>query len=66
MNPQPTTIPGQTPIQRAAEVTRLNQHCAPLQIVIHPGLKPGQWYVVRALSQAERAVVDHVIAPATR
>jgi hypothetical protein len=53
-----TQVPGQTAIQRAAEVRKLVTYTAPQRIVIDPGLRPGQWYVVRGLTLDERAVVD--------
>ena len=56
-------VPGQTAIQRAAEVTRLNQHAAPQRIVVDPSLAPGAWYVVRGLTAAERAVIDNLNDP---
>jgi len=55
-----TFVPGQTAIQRAAEVARLNQHSAPQHIVVDPSLAPGAWYVVRGLTPAERAVIDNL------
>jgi len=58
-------VPGQTPIQRAAEVTRMNRYMAPARIVIDPSLPPGSWYVVRGLTPTERAVVDRVTDAAT-
>lgn len=58
-----TQVPGQTPIQRAAEVHRLVAYTAPQRVVIDPALQPGVWYVVRGLTQAERAVVGNLIAP---
>lgn len=58
-------VPGQTAIQRAAEVTRLNQHAAPQRIVVDPSLAPGAWYVVRGLSPTERAVIDRLMDATT-
>lgn len=58
-------VPGQTPIQRAAEVARINRYMAPARIVIDPSLPPGSWYVVRGLTPTERAVVDRVTDAAT-
>jgi hypothetical protein len=52
--PQACEAPAQTSIQRAAQVRRLLMYRAPQRIVIDTGLKPGQWYVVRALQQPEQ------------
>ena len=56
------SVPGQTAIQRAAEVARLNQREAPTEIIVDTSLRPGAWYVVRGLTQAERAVIDSMSA----
>lgn len=60
MNPatavsQASQAPAPTAIQRAAEVRRMLMYTAPQRIVIDADLKPGQWYVVRALTRQERA-----------
>jgi hypothetical protein len=53
-----TVVQGLTPIQRAFEARKLNERCAPRQIVVDPSLPAGQWYVVRALAPAERALLE--------
>lgn len=55
-----------TAIQRAAEANRLNAMQAPLGVYIDRQLEPGRWFLVRAMTDAERAMVNRLTGDGKR